>query len=179
MSLRKECEYYMNKYLKLVKIDSDYCDYLRKFDEKVPYNFGKKDSRPFIGVLFIVNNYKYFAPLSSPKPKHLVMRNSIDFMKLDGGKLGVVNFNNMIPVQYNNIKVLNLENYDNEVYKYYNLLKLQLYYLRENDAQLFRHSKQIYDKYLNNKLPQNIFNRCCNFKLLEEKCEEFNRQYIS
>ncbi len=69
----------MNKILKLVKVDSEYCDYLRQFDERVSFNYGRKELRPFVGVLFMVGNYKYFAPLSSPKPKHLNMRNSIDF----------------------------------------------------------------------------------------------------
>ncbi len=30
------------KDLVLVKIDSKYCDYLRKYDSKVPYNYDKK-----------------------------------------------------------------------------------------------------------------------------------------
>ena len=31
----------MNEKLKLVKINSEYCDYLRRFDKRVPYNFDK------------------------------------------------------------------------------------------------------------------------------------------
>ena len=42
----------MKKKLVLVKLDSNYCDYLRNFDDKVPYNYGNKENRPFIGVLF-------------------------------------------------------------------------------------------------------------------------------
>ena len=40
------------KKLVLVRLDSNYCDYLRQFDNKVPYNFDNKELRPFIGVLF-------------------------------------------------------------------------------------------------------------------------------
>ena len=36
-------------------------------------DFNYKENRPFIGVLFQVENCKYFAPLSSPKLKHLKM----------------------------------------------------------------------------------------------------------
>ena len=32
----------MKKKLVLVKLDSNYCDYLRNFDDKVPYNYGNK-----------------------------------------------------------------------------------------------------------------------------------------
>lgn len=98
----------MKNDLKLVKIDTKYCDYLRLYDNKVPYNFENKALRPFVGVLFEVNSCKYFAPLSSPKPKHLKMKNTIDFLRLDDGKLGAINFNNMLPVMDNNVIVIDL-----------------------------------------------------------------------
>jgi len=34
----------MKKELKLVKIDYKYCDFLRKFDLKVPYNSKKEEN---------------------------------------------------------------------------------------------------------------------------------------
>lgn len=40
----------MYKKLKIVKVDSKYCNYLRKYDSKIPYNAGIKELRPFIGV---------------------------------------------------------------------------------------------------------------------------------
>lgn len=42
----------MYRNFKIVKVDSKYCDYLRKFDNRVMYNTGEKDLRPFVGVLF-------------------------------------------------------------------------------------------------------------------------------
>ena len=92
--------------LKIVKIDKNYCDYLRKYDMRVSYNYGIKENRPFIGVLFKINDLEYFAPLSSPKPKHLKMKNMVDFIKIDGGKLGAINLNNMIPVTRNNYTLI-------------------------------------------------------------------------
>ena len=91
----------MIRNFKIVKVDYKYCDYLRKFDNKVSYNAGIKELRPFIGILFVVNDCDYYAPLSSPKEKHLHIKNNIDIIKINGGKLGVVNFNNMIPVSSN------------------------------------------------------------------------------
>ena len=52
---------------KIVSVDTDYCDYLRKFDPKVIYKKKKKKLRPFIGVLFKIDKWEYFAPLSKPK----------------------------------------------------------------------------------------------------------------
>lgn len=88
--------------LKIVRVDSKYCDYLRQFDEKVAYNKNEKELRPFIGILFEIDTYKYFAPLSSPKPKQKKMKNTVDFFKIKDGELGAVNFNNMIPVTESN-----------------------------------------------------------------------------
>lgn len=97
---------------KLVKIDYMYCDYLRKYDKRVVYNKGKKELRPFIGVLFSIGDKEYFASLSSPKPKHQIMKNNIDFFKIDNGTLGVINFNNMIPVYKDNYDVITLNKHN-------------------------------------------------------------------
>ena len=88
----------MYKKLKIVKVDSKYCNYLRKYDSKIPYNAGIKELRPFIWVLFKVNKLEYFVPLSSPKPKHLTLKNTIDLIKISGGEYGVINFNNNISI---------------------------------------------------------------------------------
>ena len=74
--------------LKIVRVNSDYCDYLRKFDNRVVYNKHEKELRPFIGILFKIGNCEYFAPLSSPKEKHIKMKNKIDFLKIKGGFYG-------------------------------------------------------------------------------------------
>ena len=42
---------------KLIRINSEYCEYLRQFDSKVSYNFGYKKNRPFIGILFKIEKY--------------------------------------------------------------------------------------------------------------------------
>jgi len=93
---------------KIVKVDYKYCDYLRMFDSKVSYNSSSKELRPFVGILFIVNGCEYFAPLSSPKIKHIHMKNNVDVVKIDNGNYGVVNFNNMIPVTSNNYELIDL-----------------------------------------------------------------------
>lgn len=160
----------------MVILDSNYCDYLRKYDNKVPYNFNEKEVRPFVGVLFEVNSFKYFAPLTSPKSKHLKMKNTIDFLKLDNGNLGAINFNNMLPVKENNIEILNLnKSYNTKLQcKYQKLLKEQIYWLNRNNEKLYSRAKKLYYGYINNELNIKIMNRCCNFKLLEEKCEQYN-----
>ena len=72
--------------LKIYFINDDYIAYLRKYDTKVAYN--KVPNRPYVGVVFTYNDFKYFAPLSSPKTKHLFMKeNMVDIFKIDNGKM--------------------------------------------------------------------------------------------
>lgn len=164
--------------LKIVRIDSDYCDYLRKFDNKVAYNKNDKKLRPFIGILFQIEKCQYFAPLSSPKPKHKNMKNKLDFFKIKDGELGAVNFNNMIPVKESNYKLidLNKDTVTIEELKYQKLLKEQLNWLNANYKQVKNKSFKLYELYNSGKLPENIKLRCCNFKVLEKICEEYNKQ---
>ena len=77
------------------RADALYCDYLRKSDPCVPYTMDQKEARPFIGIVLTLNDYDYYAPLTSPKPKHLHMKNQVDFLKINGGVWGAINFNNM------------------------------------------------------------------------------------
>ncbi len=164
--------------LKIVRVNSEYCNYLRNFDNKVSYNKYEKELRPFIGILFKINSCEYFAPLSSPKEKHKKMRNTVDFFKIKNGKLGAVNFNNMIPVKEKNYSLvdLNKETLTISELKYQKLLREQLAWLNANYIQVKNKSLKLYQLYIIGKLSKNIKARCCNFKLLEEKCIEYNER---
>lgn len=135
----------MSVILKLVRLESNYCDFLRKFDDKVPYNYKEKELRPFIGVLFEINDCMYFAPLSSPKTRHLKLRAKLDFMKIDNGKLGAINFNNMLPVTEKNIIEINLNKkcLTKKEEQYIKLLKKQLFWLTRHEEMLNGRSKKI------------------------------------
>lgn len=165
----------MIRNFRIVKVDYKYCNFLRQFDNRVPYNAGCKELRPFIGILFVVNNCEYFAPLSSPKAKHLDMKNNVDLIKIDGGRLGVINFNNMIPVKSNNYELfdLNSKPITTPELKRQNLLRSQLLWLNKNISIVKGKAVNLYEKYRDNKLPIRISQRCCNFILLEEKCNQY------
>lgn len=159
----------------IVKIKPDYCDYLRKFDYRVPFNYAKKNNRGLLGILFNIDEFIYFAPLTSPKKKHLMMHNTTDFLKLDNGKLGALNLNNMIPVGRDNYEVINLKDKNAFDQSYLNLLKNQLKWLNLNKVQVMYHVDNLYTLYCTKLLPENICDRCCDYKLLEKKCLEYNK----
>ena len=105
----------------------------------------------------------------------------MDLIKINNGELGVVNFNNMIPVTNNNCVPFDLNKKPKEESEKFRmeLLKDQLRWLTANRKEIYTKSKLLYNLYKTNKLPKNVRDRCCNFPLLEEKCKEYNKQKVS
>ena len=161
----------VKKDLKLVRISEKYVKFLSKVEPKVPYNLKNKKGRPFIGILFTVGISLYFAPLSSPKKKHQHMPNNIDFLKIDNGKSGVINFNNMIPVPKEEISIIDINKIEDP--KYSMLIVKQLHWSMNNNKKIKKHAKNLRKRSIDGTLPFNIKNRCCNFLLLEKQLEKY------
>ena len=158
------------KKLKIYFIDNDYINYLRKYDDKVAYN--KVPNRPYVGVVYTYNGFNYFAPLSSPKPKHIKLKNNaVDIFKIKNGKLGIININNMIPTPIEALTEALPTVTDRE---YKSLLIEQIDFINHNKEILYSKVNQFQKRYRNGYLENNILERCCNFKLLEEKCLEYS-----
>ncbi len=162
----------------IIIVNHDYCDYLRRFDNKVSYNSGLKKLRPFIGVLFKIDNMEYYAPLSSPKPKHMKLRNNMDLIKIKNGLLGVINLNNMIPVTKNNYILFDMDkrNKSLDEIKRIVLIRKQLNWLNSKSDMIMEKAFTLHFRYCENLLPSGIKDRCCNYPLLEEKCLEYNKE---
>lgn len=88
-------------------ISDKYIDYLRKTEPCVMSN--KAESRiyhrKYLGIIQELNGFKYFIPLSSPKPKDYSQNGKpktdslITIYMKDSRRLyGTLRFNNMIPV---------------------------------------------------------------------------------
>ena len=80
------------------EIDNKYIDFLSGFSEHLFHNAKPSQtySRKYVGILFEINGFMYFAPLSSFKQKHKRLSETIDFIKI--GDMAVINLNNMFPV---------------------------------------------------------------------------------
>lgn len=161
--------------MKLYKIRDEYYELLHRHDNKVLFN--KNEKRPYVGVVLKINHFNYYIPLSSPKPKHQSMKNNKDFIKLDGGNLGALNINCMIPVDKKNLINFDIEK---EEPKYRELLRNQLNVLRSLQDNIIKNAQYIYSLHniKTNDLTtyqENILKRCCNFKNLEHVC--YNQSY--
>lgn len=77
-------------------IDEHYIRFLHSLDNRVQHNKGQR--RPYIGIVLSIDGINYYVPLESPKPNHANIKGGGPVMKLDEGRLGVMGFNNMIPV---------------------------------------------------------------------------------
>ncbi len=166
--------------LDLYQIDMKYIRELSETDDKVMSVLPQadKENRPFVGIMIICAGKKYYIPFGSPKPKHLFMKNNVDFTKIyDGDKLsGVLNFNNMIPVDENVIKVFDFrpdENDTVDVRQYKKLCAKQLDWCKKHTDHIVKKANKLYYLVTEGKgtYPE-LIKRCCNFKKLEAVLEK-------
>ncbi len=166
-------------------IDKKYINFLKKFDYKVSnVDYGENKMKGFIGVVLQKeNNTNYFAPITSYKKKFEGMPDNIDFIKIFDNNskiLGALDLNNMIPVPDNlcvEVTFDNLEEFrtfknNQEKIKYWNLLKKEQKFLNKKKYIINNNANRLYN-IVKNKQNHPISKRCCNFKLLEEKCMEY------
>ena len=112
------------------------------------------------------------------------MSDSIDFIKImqDEKIIVVLNLNNMIPINDENIKQLKYKeideyrNFKDEKEKrlYISFLNFELSLINNKMEKIKHNAQELYDEKINNPNSR-ISERCCNFKLLEEKCRRYKK----
>ena len=164
----------------LYKVDMKYIRNLHNIDDKVLSVSPQtgKDNRIFVGIVIICGIHKYCIPLSPPKEKHKKMKNSMDFSKIEinGKLLGVLNFNLMIPIEEEQLQLVDTSIFKRarEYIKYYKRLCVQeLGWCRINSEVICKKANVLYKKYISNE-PFSGRNRCLNFPKLELECEKYN-----
>ena len=153
------------------EIDNKYIDFLSKFSEHLFHNakITQTYTRKYIGILFEINDLKYFAPLSSFKPKHKRLSETVDFIKI--GDMAVINLNNMFPVIDG---VFSLKNPAEESdIQYKTLLNNEIRIIRQKEELIITNAKTVYNHKMTNDGKSKLSQRCNDFKLLEEKCKEY------
>ena len=112
------------------------------------------------------------------------MSDSIDFIKImqDEKIIGVLNLNNMIPINDENVKQLKYKeideyrNFKDEKEKrlYISFLNFELSLINKKMEKIKHNARELYDEKINNPKSR-ISKRCCNFTLLEEKCKRYKK----
>lgn len=145
-----------------------YIEFLHKIDNRVQINKGER--RPYVGIVLSVAGYDYYVPLESPKPNHANIKAGGPVLKLDEGKLGIMGFNNMIPIRKYCLIEFDIMAEKDERYRA--LLLNQLAYCERNKALIIARANKTYEKETSGKNP---FYRkiCCDFKRLESVCDKY------
>ena len=107
----------MDNKLKWYVVEKQYVSYLKKFDDKIENINYNERLKPYIGILITIDEINYYVPISSVKEKHYKMKEDIDFIKITQNDriLGVLNLNNMIPIDIENF-------FEMEDFKYHEIM---------------------------------------------------------
>ncbi len=102
------------------------------------------------------------------------MKNSLDFLKINNGRDGIINLNNMIPVPMRCCSKIDIQEEINKDKKYGLILKYQFNWCNENNERIYGNANKLYKLIVNNNANIKLKERCCNFKYLEEKYKKID-----
>ncbi|MEX6518468.1 type III toxin-antitoxin system ToxN/AbiQ family toxin [Fusobacterium vincentii] len=165
-------------------INKDYISFLKNYDSRIPnIDYGNNGYKPFFSPLFEKDGLVYVTQISSKKPRHLKMKESIDFVKIfdktNKKLISVINLNYMFPVPKSEIIEVKYKNIDNfrtfssldEKNKYINLLKYEIKVINNKNIQA--QALKVYNSVNTDSF---LKNRSLSFLLLEEKAIEYSKE---
>lgn len=170
--------------LNLYSISDKYIKYLRQFDDKIYDNKEeiRNHERKYLGVVLTVNEFNYYIPMSSPKKsdyldfdKKIIRNDTKTIIRIhERGRLyGTLRISNMIPAP-----ITELEPYitsDEDDLKYKEVILGELRYINNNSSKIVKYAKIVYNQKVKN-MDIGYINNTINFKLLEEKLKEWNKE---
>jgi protein AbiQ len=130
---------------------------------------GDKAGRKYIGIILQINGMDYFAPLSSFKPKHKKMKESVDFIKICD--YAVVNINNMLPVPEGEYRLVEINKVENPQYRH--LLQVENREINRQKNRIIKNADIVYRHKLRNGDETPLAKRTNNFKELEKRCKQY------
>lgn len=142
----------------------------------------KKNKRLFVGIIVMLNNYKYCIPLSSVegKSKYRDMSNNITLRKItneEGEVIGALNINNMIPVKEEHLIPFDTKIYpsDDEKQRSYKMHCVEeLKWCREHEDEIIMLARELYKMVCSG---ESFKKRtiCPDYRLLERECDKFKQ----
>ncbi len=160
----------------IVQINTEYINYLREFDNRVCFNKEWAHTRPYVGVLFKIRGFLYFAPLTSSHKGDKLLSNpkneNTTFFPIENCKYGGVNLNNMIPVipnVYTTVDYTIRDTDKKEDMSYKRIIINQKEFLKNNEKRIRTKANILYQMKTTGNIYPNYDAVTCDFKLLEEK----------
>ncbi len=174
-------------------IDIDYVKELYQIDSEVFYDEKNYDTKPYIGIIVGIGDYKYFIPLTSAKPKHSKWRSVskdyyiiYDKVKLKSVRkgwiytnepnnaeyvrqiLGVIDIKKMIPVPDGMYQKVLFDDLENMPYR--DLCRKEYKFLKPLRNDILSKAEKIYNT---QKISGKVFPFYCNYSLLEQICDKY------
>lgn len=182
--------------LKFINISQDYLKYLHDHCSEVYYKQFNYDNKPYLGILINNENNQYVIPLSSAKEKHKLWKNTdtnrfLIYENCDKSSLSknaiykenpdgsikhilsAIDLKKMIPVKegiYSIVDLVAKQNDTTEERNYKNLLNKEFSFCLKILPSIIQKANKLYNKQIET---GKIIKFCCNFKLIEEKCDQY------
>lgn len=174
--------------LKLYEISEEYISFLQQADK---YIFSAKENdrnhtRKYLGIVYTINHYNYYIPLSSPKNtdyqiingKRKIRKSIVPIMQItapsSSGELelkGTLKLSNMIPVPTSELSLYDIDNETDKFYK--SLIHKELLFIRKNKHRIIQNAKVLYKQKKENNTTIGYLKSTVDFTLLEQKHDEF------
>lgn len=182
--------------LKFINISQDYLKYLHDHYSEVYYKQFNYDNKPYLGILINNENNQYVIPLSSAKEKHKLWKNTdtnrfLIYENCDKSSLSknaiykenpdgsikhilsAIDLKKMIPVKegiYSIVDLVAKQNDTTEERNYKNLLNKEFSFCLKILPSIIQKANKLYNKQIET---GKIIKFCCDFKLIEEKCDQY------
>ena len=154
--------------LKFYDIDTEYADFLRKYDGSIPNIKYGKNNKFACGVVLSINGYKYFAPISSNTKKQ---QTSILIYNKDGKAISSIKLCFMFPAPPSAVSYKNFAEISKQDPAYARLLEIEWRFCRDNESVIYKKANKIYGIGRNKSHVLNKY--CCDFLSLEVACDEW------
>ncbi|MCI8486340.1 MAG: type III toxin-antitoxin system ToxN/AbiQ family toxin, partial [Clostridia bacterium] len=165
-------------------ISDNYIKYLRKFDDKIYDNKEeiRTHERKYLGIVLTVNEFNYYIPMSSPKKsdyldfdKKIIRNDTKTIIRIhDNNRLyGTLRISNMIPVPITELEPYIISNEDD--LKYREVILGELRYINNNSDRIVKYVKTVYNQKIRD-IDVGYIKNTVDFKLLEEKLKEWNKE---
>lgn len=172
--------------LKLYTIDTDYLSYLFNADDRVMFwdSDNYKNERKYVGVVLTINNFEYFAPLSSPKEtdyfykdnEKKIRKSTIPVVRLvtdDGELLAKVKLCSMIPVKNEYITLYDISTEPDQ--KYQSLVTKEMVCIRKQTDEIIKNARVLYNQKAKGYSNIKYLEYTIDFKSLENACLNYEK----
>jgi len=151
--------------IRFYDVDTEYADYLRSFEQKVPHVIYGSNSKFVCGIVLSCNGRDYFAPVSSKVGASERMETHI--RDENNNKLSSIRYQFMFPAPVGILTPIDINAVRKTDSAYAVLMQKEYEYCRKFEQQIRQKAEKVYRIGTNKNHSLNKY--CCDFALLEEK----------